>query len=633
MSKLNKLNSRGKIFITILILGFLFKYNFLFLRILYVPSISGLILRNIAFMAIFILLLLPLGNSKKGRIFLFLLSIAFTSMFMSNFWYNRYFGNFLSVNDMILGEGTGTFSLFSVLLRHIIRPYDILFILDIFLLAFFIPRMKKSNYRFSMKGFQKSASSFYYKKRKAKVPRYALIVVLLFSQILITNYLLDNKNPLELYQDSTIKFANVYGLLPLYAIEVYDYLSPDSFISSEIEAVKLRIDNNIDSEPIIENMPNIIAIQLESLDEKLMDYKYEGIEINPFLNNLKKESLYFNNFYAQHVNGSFDADLSFLTSLYPINRNYAFRENDFSNLGSLAKILKEKGYQTLAFHGNDKSFFNRDLAFPDLGFNKFYSLEDYQKDNLKMDVEDKLGLNDYDFFHQSLDLLEGTEEPFFAFFISLTSHTPFYFYPPEQAKEEFSNIDNRLVQDFFNSIAFLDKSMEMFFQGLEERGLKEDTLFIIYSDHESDINTELYSSPRNFNLKRNVKAPEHVPLLIIHPDIESGINERLASFTDIAPTILDILGIESIPETFVGRSLLRAKEWPVLFLHENPQILYKDQLFVRQQGEFEKIGYLDKAKEDNVVLSEEQKEWIEQVIYYMRNVVFSRSNNIFGGVQ
>ncbi|MFW6264858.1 MAG: LTA synthase family protein [Bacillota bacterium] len=448
----------------------------------------------------------------------------------------------------------------------------------------------------------------------------------------MTNYILGNSNPLELYKESTIEFANVYGILPLYAMEVYDLISPDSFkITEVVDEVELKPQHTIDPEALVEKQSNIIAIQLESFDAKLIDYEYQGKEITPFINKLVKEGLYFNNFYAQHINGSFDADLSFLTSLYPISRNYAFSENDFSDIDTLAKTLKENSYQTLAFHGNDKSFFSRDKAYPSLGFDKFYSFEDYSLDNLQMEIEANLGINDYDFFYQSLDMLNVAEEPFFAYFITLSSHTPFDFYPLDESKEEFSEIERRLVRDYFNSIAFLDKSLEMFFTGLEERGLMEDTLFILYGDHESDIETDLYSSSRNFNLKRNVKGPENVPLLIIHPDIEKGRNKNSGSFTDLAPTILDILGIEEESETFAGKSLLADGDWPVLFLHENPQILYKNQLFVENLEGFERIGYLDSAKDDNISISEDKKVWIDQVIKYMRNVIFVRNQNILRG--
>ncbi|SHM84058.1 Sulfatase [Halanaerobium congolense] len=92
----------------------------------------------------------------------------------------------------------------------------------------------------------------------------------------------------------------------------------------------------------LEYIKNIIVIQLESFDQKIINYRHNNREVAPFLNKLKENSLYFNNIYAQHVNESFDAKFSFLTSLYPRNKNYAFKTNDMSKFNSIVKVLKKE---------------------------------------------------------------------------------------------------------------------------------------------------------------------------------------------------------------------------------------------------------------------------------------------------
>jgi phosphoglycerol transferase MdoB-like AlkP superfamily enzyme len=92
----------------------------------------------------------------------------------------------------------------------------------------------------------------------------------------------------------------------------------------------------------LEYIKNIIVIQLESFDQKIINYRHNNRKVAPFLNKLKENSLYFNNIYAQHVNESFDAKFSFLTSLYPRNKNYAFKTNDMSKFNSIVKVLKKE---------------------------------------------------------------------------------------------------------------------------------------------------------------------------------------------------------------------------------------------------------------------------------------------------
>ncbi len=636
MINFKNLTKRQKLFAVIFMGFFLLKYNFLFIQIFYVPSISGLIIKNLILILIFVYFLTPLLKTKIGRILLLSISFLFTVLFMSNYWYNVYFGNYLTISDIIQGEGTNSLSLIPVLFRQIIKPYDFIFIIDILLLIFLIPEKKIKSIGYSVNRISKIGNSMISTTSRNQGHRgipIIVILVLILSQILFTNYLLGNKTPIKLYQENTSQFVNVYGILPLYLIETYEYLEPDKFYTVRSKAIDLQKVEHFNNQVTLKNdKPNIIVIQLESFDAKLIDYEYQGKEIAPFLNKLKSESLYFNNFFAQHVNGSFDADLSLLTSLYPVNRNYAFRENDFSKTASLPKVLKSAGYQTLAFHGNNKEFFSRNRAFPDLGFDKFYSLEDFSKTDLIMDVKDhKLGINDYDFFKQSIDFLANAKKPFFAYFITLTSHTPFYFYPEEEVQEEFVKIEDVLVRDYFQSISFLDKSLEMFFTNLKEKGMMEDTLFIIYSDHQADIDSELYSSSRDFNLNINVKPPEAIPLIIKHKDINKDIINTTGSTTDIAPTILDILGIEELPKTFMGNSLLLEENGPTLFLHENPLLLYKKQLFLIQNKKYQEIGYLEGFKNMNIQIPENKKKKIEEIIDKVRNTVFRRNGNILGG--
>ncbi|SDH40486.1 hypothetical protein SAMN04515654_10865 [Halanaerobium congolense] len=92
----------------------------------------------------------------------------------------------------------------------------------------------------------------------------------------------------------------------------------------------------------LEYIKNIIVIQLKSFDQKIINYRHNNRKVAPFLNKLKENSLYFNNIYAQHVNESFDAKFSFLTSLYPRNKNYAFKTNDMSKFNSIVKVLKKE---------------------------------------------------------------------------------------------------------------------------------------------------------------------------------------------------------------------------------------------------------------------------------------------------
>jgi hypothetical protein len=57
--------------------------------------------------------------------------------FLPNLYYNRYFGNYLSYNDILMGQG---FTPVSVLARQLLRAWDIFFVGDLLLLGYLTRR-------------------------------------------------------------------------------------------------------------------------------------------------------------------------------------------------------------------------------------------------------------------------------------------------------------------------------------------------------------------------------------------------------------------------------------------------------------------------------------------------------------
>ena len=515
-----------------------------------------------------------------------------------------------------MSESTGRYGNMRIFFENVNPLILIGLFLDLSFITFLYYKIKDNNL------FLKILDLKFNKKRLSI--SLIIVIMILIGQIYYTNNLFGGYNPQELYHRSTPKFVNVYGYFPLYLMEIYEQFNPYQARAEYDIPVPDFIDNELAGRDLIDDNTNIIVIQVESLDEKMIGHEHNNQEITPYLNQLKNNSLYYPNFIVQHIRASFNADFSFLTSLYPANKNYIYRVNDMSQFQSITNSLNQAGYNTLAFHGYEGDFFNRNVAFKELGFDKFYTEADYSFDDTIMETDKDLGINDYDFFKQSLDYLEKASEPFFGFFITVTSHNPFDYYPPSEEVEAFKDIDDRLIRNLYNSISFVDSSIKMFINELESRGLKDNTLIIIYSDHESLIDRESYSSKRDYKLNRNIKKPEHVPLFIKHPEIEPEIDKRAVSILDLSPTILDLLGKNEMPEEFLGRSIFDGKEYPILYFHEVPQVLYQDHLFLIDNERFEPIGKLKGTDRQKPELSKSNISKLRETITYLRKLYLTR---------
>ncbi len=147
---------------------------------------------------------------------------------------------------------------------------------------------------------------------------------------------------------------------------------------------------------------NIIAIHAESMQSFVIGLKFNGEEVTPNLNKLAKKSLYFSNFYSQVSTGtSSDSEFTLNTSLMPTSTGTAFVSYYEREYVSIPKLLKEQGYYAFSMHGNNGSYWNRDIMHESLGYDKFYSKSSYEIDEVI-----GLGISDKSFFKQSIEKIK-----------------------------------------------------------------------------------------------------------------------------------------------------------------------------------------------------------------------------------
>ncbi|MBP1745180.1 MAG: sulfatase family protein, partial [Firmicutes bacterium] len=125
-------------------------------------------------------------------------------------------------------------------------------------------------------------------------------------------------------------------------------------------------------------------------------------------------------------------------------------------------LLKQQGYTSVAIHGDEKEFWNRDRAFKSLGFDKYISEEQFQ-----FNETEGMGILDEDMFDQSIIEIEKLKEPFNFFAITITSHMPF------NLSENLRTLDlegDENTVGYLQSIHYTDKVFGEFYNNLKEKG-------------------------------------------------------------------------------------------------------------------------------------------------------------------
>ncbi len=308
----------------------------------------------------------------------------------------------------------------------------------------------------------------------------------------------------------------------------------------------------------LEKQRNIIAIQVESLDKNVIHHTVDSKRVMPFLHRLTQESIYFTNVFAQHtsVGGTSDAEFCVLTSQYPLGHKGTFFAVGLEQLPSVPVILNRNGFATLAFHGNTGSFFNRKRGLIELGFQQTFFKNDFTITN-----PDKWhALKDMDFLGQVQQILVNIDSPYFAFILTLTSHTPFDLIDERDYVSDF-NTEDLVVKNYLNSMAYVDSALEDFISAMQR--VDPNSLIILFGDHCANIHETEYTS-------YDIKGLEPIPLFILDQMNQTNDEILIAGSTiDFGPTLFDYLGIE-IPAFWQGKSLLDQEKHRNTFIYNSP---------------------------------------------------------------
>ena len=329
---------------------------------------------------------------------------------------------------------------------------------------------------------------------------------------------------------------------------------------------------------------NVIVIHAESMMTNAMYLTFNGQEVTPNLNKIAKSGLFFSNFYSQvSVGTSSDSELTYNTTLMPTKSGTAFVSYSDKTYISTPKLLGEKGYYTFSMHANTAAFWNRQAMHKTLGYDRFYSKADYivDKENVI-----GLGLSDKHFFAQSIEKIKEINEEhekWYGLLIMLSNHTPFsdvdkYGEFPVDIVETVVNaegveeqvtypyMEGTKLGNYFKSLHYADNALGELMDGLNQNGLLENTVVVIYGDHDARLSRKEYERLYNYNFDTKTFIDENdeayreydsyqyelgrkVPFIIWSKDMEEkGINKEISNVMgmyDVMPTLGNMLGFNN----------------------------------------------------------------------------------------
>lgn len=333
--------------------------------------------------------------------------------------------------------------------------------------------------------------------------------------------------------------------------------------------------------------PNVLLIVVDTLRADHLSLQGYNRDTDPTLKRIASEGVMFENAYATS-SWTLTAHASLFTGRWPYEHKADGGRHLDETYPTIAEALAARGYRTGAFNGNFETVTRR------WGFARgFVHFEDYYQTVPQLAVSSLYGrFLEYYALHKVLNMEfsidrrwapsvnqsaldwidQDADTPFFAFINYYDIHAPYI--SPERAR--FSDFENPgglvntdwTTADIYNpktpeqvqgeidaydgGIYYTDQQIDWLLKQLDERGVLDNTIVMITSDH-----GELFGEHGLWEHHNSLYKPViHVPMIIWYPEFVPQ-NVRIdtpISNVAIPATVLDLLG-DSGQTLFPGPSL------------------------------------------------------------------------------
>lgn len=389
---------------------------------------------------------------------------------------------------------------------------------------------------------------------------------------------------------------------------------------------------------------NVIVIHAESIQSIVIDKSFNGKEVTPNLNKLTKESIYFSNFYSQvGVGTSSDAEFTFSTSLMPSTNGTVFVNYFDREYVTIQKLMKEKGYYVASMHANNGDFWNRKVMHQNMGYDKFYDKTYYE-----IDETIGMGLSDKSFFNQSISYIKdiaNNNKNYYITMIMLSNHTPFSdpnvpkeidttkTYDVENREIRANPIEGTMLENYFNSVHYADSAIGEFIESLDKEGLLENTVLVIYGDHDARIDKDDYDLYYNYNPLTKDLYDKEDPNYVEYNKYDYFLDKKVpfiiwtkekeyvqkvttpTGMIDVLPTLGNMLNIHSNYQ--LGHDIFSIKNNDNLIVFTDGSYITKDIYYVAQKNMIYPIS--GEAVEENKVKEDSEK--ADQIIDISNDII------------
>jgi choline-sulfatase len=291
-------------------------------------------------------------------------------------------------------------------------------------------------------------------------------------------------------------------------------------------------------EPALESA-NVLLITLDTTRaDRLGSYGYP-LARTPHLDGLAREGVRFARAYCP-APLTLPAHSTIMSGLFPVKHGVHNNGRELApGIKTLAEILKGRGFSTAAF----VSSFSVDSRF---GIGRGFDVYDdtfSTQSPLKSANAERRAEETFSRFSRWLDSASGSR--FFAWVHYYDPHLPYD--PPSPYKEDAAG------RPYDGEIAYMDHYVGAILERLREKGLLERTIIVVAGDHGEGLGDKVETGHGIFLYEETIRVPLIFHNRAVFP--RPRVVESAVRLADVAPTVLETIGLERESSGMQGRSL------------------------------------------------------------------------------
>ncbi len=294
--------------------------------------------------------------------------------------------------------------------------------------------------------------------------------------------------------------------------------------------------------------PNIIII----MNESLADFEsYENNDVTfssdplPFIHSLEDNTIkgdcYVSIFGSATSNSEMEALTGHSMAFFP-NGSIIYQQFPQDTTSGLVSSLKRFGYSCIAVHPCARTNWNRDKVYESMGFDMFYSEEDFDDPEMVRWISDKAT------YDKIIELYEEKEEgeTLFVFDVTMQGHGG---YTTNYQWDNFISVEGESfpqAEEYLSSTHVSDEAFEYLISYFENE--EEPVLIFMFGDHQPSVENEFFElllgkSLTELTLEETQRRYVTPYLLWTNYELNSSKNENISA-NQISKLIKQKAGLE-----------------------------------------------------------------------------------------